>query len=84
MLPHELSIRRRQAQRPQPQEADRLFLAALSRALPRPAWSAFSVGPRTLLPGTSGVSVSESSVRTIMIRHRLPEGFQDGARAAIA
>jgi putative transposase len=121
VLRHELSIRRRRVQRPQLQEADRLFLAALSRALPRPAWSAFSVSPRTLLrwhqrlvarrwtyphrrPGRPpvdrevealvvrlarenaawgyrrivgelrglGFSVSASSVRAILIRHRLP------------
>jgi hypothetical protein len=121
VLRHELSILRRQARRPQLREADRLFLAALSRALPRPAWSAFSVSPRTLLrwhqrlvarrwtyphgrPGRPpvdrdvealvvrlarenqawgyrrivgellglGFSVSASSVRAILIRHRLP------------
>jgi hypothetical protein len=49
VLRHELSILRRQARRPQLREADRLFSAALSRALPRRAWSAFSVSPRTLL-----------------------------------
>ncbi len=49
VLRHELSILRRQAQRPQLRETDRLLLAALSRALPRRAWSAFSVTPRTLL-----------------------------------
>jgi putative transposase len=49
VLRHELSILRRHAQRPHLREADRLFLAALSRALPRRAWSAFSVSPRTLL-----------------------------------
>ena len=49
VLRHELSILRRRARRPQLREADRLFLAALSRALPRPAWSAFSVSPRTPL-----------------------------------
>ena len=49
VLRHELSILRRHAQRPQLRETDRLFLAALSRALPRRAWSAFSVSPRTLL-----------------------------------
>jgi putative transposase len=122
VLRHELSILRRQAQRPQLQEADRVFLAALSRALlPRRTWSAFSVSPRTLLrwhqrlvarrwtyphrrPGRPrvdrevevlvlrlarenaawgywrivgelrglGFSVSASSVRAILIRHRLP------------
>jgi putative transposase len=49
VLRHELSILRRQANRPQLQEADRVFLAALSRALPRRTWAAFSVSPRTLL-----------------------------------
>lgn len=121
VLRHELSILRRQPRRPQLREADRLFLAALSRALPRRAWSAFSVSPRTLLrwhqrlvarrwtyphrrPGRPpvdrevealvvrlarenqawgyrrivgelrglGFSVSASSVRAILIRHRLP------------
>jgi len=121
VLRHELSILRRQAQRPQLQDADRVFLAALSRALPRRTWSAFSVSPRTLLrwhqrlvarrwtyphgrPGRPsvdrevealvvrlarenaawgyrrivgelrglGFSVSASSVRAILIRHRLP------------
>jgi hypothetical protein len=46
---HELSILRRRVQRPQLREADRVLLAALSRALPRRAWSVFSVSPRTLL-----------------------------------
>jgi putative transposase len=121
VLRHELSILRRQERRPQLREADRLFLAALSRALPRRAWSAFSVSPRTLLrwhqrlvarrwtylhrrPGRPpvdrdvealvvrlarenqawgyrrivgelrglGFSLSASSVRAILIRHRLP------------
>jgi putative transposase len=121
VLRHELSILRRQVQRPALQEADRVLLAALSRVLPRRAWSAFSVSPRTLLrwhqrlvarrwtyphrrPGRPpvdrdvevlvvrlarenaawgyrrivgelrglGFSVSASSVRAILIRHRLP------------
>jgi putative transposase len=121
VLRHELSILRRHPQRPQLREADRVFLAALSRALPRGAWSAFSVSPRTLLrwhqrlvarrwtyphrrPGRPpvdrevealvvrlarenhawgyrrivgelrglGFSASASSVRAILIRHRLP------------
>jgi hypothetical protein len=121
VLRHELSILRRHSQRPQLREADRLVLAALSRALPRRAWSTFSVSPRTLLrwhqrlvarrwtyphrrPGRPpvdrdiealvirlaqenqawgyrrivgelrglGFSISATSVRAILIRHRLP------------
>jgi putative transposase len=49
VLRHEFSILRRQRRRPQLREADRVFLAALSRALPRHTWSALSVSPRTLL-----------------------------------
>ena len=49
VLRHELSILRRQTRRPQLRDADRLLLTALSRALPRHAWTVFSVSPRTLL-----------------------------------
>jgi putative transposase len=49
VLRHELSILRRQTRRPQMRDPDRLLLAALSRALPRHAWTVFSVSPRTLL-----------------------------------
>ena len=49
MLRHELAIARRQLGRPRPTAADRALLAALSNALPRSAWSAFAVSPKTLL-----------------------------------
>jgi putative transposase len=49
VLRHELAIARRQLGRPRPTAADRALLAALSRALPRSAWSAFAVSPKTLL-----------------------------------
>jgi len=49
VLRHELSILRRQVHRPRFREADRLLLTTLRRALPRHAWAAFSVSPRTLL-----------------------------------
>src|SRR6266508_2360353 len=49
VLRHELSILRRQTQRPRLRQADRLLLTALSRSLPRHAWTVFSVSPRTLL-----------------------------------
>lgn len=49
VLRHELSILRRQADRPRLEPRDRLLLAALSRMLPRRSWQAFLVRPETLL-----------------------------------
>ncbi len=49
VLRHELAILRRQSRRPRFEPADRALLAAVSRALPRAAWSTFSVRPETLL-----------------------------------
>jgi putative transposase len=49
ILRHELSILRRQVCRPHLEDHDRLFLAAVSRLLPRERWSAFFVTPDTLL-----------------------------------
>ena len=49
VLRHELSILRRQADRPRFEPCDRLLLAALSRMLPRRSWHAFGVRPETLL-----------------------------------
>jgi putative transposase len=49
VLPHELAVLRRQVRRPVFRPADRLFLAAASRLLPRVTWSSFLVTPATLL-----------------------------------
>ena len=49
LLRHELAILRRQTRRPHLTLADRALLAALSRALPRPAWTSFPVKPETVL-----------------------------------
>jgi transposase InsO family protein len=49
VLRHELAILRRQGTRPRVTQADRALLAALSRSLARPAWTAFSFRPETLL-----------------------------------
>lgn len=49
VLRHQLAVLKGQVGRPRLRRWDRLFLAAVSRALPRPRWSAFMVGPQTLL-----------------------------------
>ena len=49
VLRHELAILRRQVHRPALRPADRWFLAAASRLLPRVKWSLFLVTPATLV-----------------------------------
>jgi putative transposase len=49
VLRHQLTVLRRQVQRPRLEPADRALLAAASRALPRGRWSCFFVKPETLL-----------------------------------
>jgi hypothetical protein len=49
VLRHELAVLRRQVSRPAVRPADRVFLAAASRLLPRARWRAFFVTPETLL-----------------------------------
>jgi hypothetical protein len=49
LLRHELAVFRRQSARPRPRRADRALFAALSRAVPRTAWTNLAVKPDTLL-----------------------------------
>jgi len=49
VLRHELSVLRRQVDRPALRPSDRILLAAASRLLPRSRWNSFLVTPTTLL-----------------------------------
>jgi putative transposase len=49
VLRHQLAILRRQVKRPVYRAADRAFLTAVSRLLPRQMWRSFMVRPETLL-----------------------------------
>jgi putative transposase len=49
VLRHQLDVLKRHVGRPRLRRRDRLFMAALSRVLPRPRWSSFLVSPQTLL-----------------------------------
>ena len=49
VLRHELALLRRQVRRPALRPADRFFLTAASRLLPRVRWASFLVTPTTLL-----------------------------------
>jgi putative transposase len=49
VLRHQLAVLRRQTSRPKLEPTDRVLLAAISRALPRPRWSCLFVTPDTLL-----------------------------------
>ncbi len=48
-LRHEVAVLQRQVKRPIYRPADRALLAALSRFLPRPRWTCFSITPETLV-----------------------------------
>jgi putative transposase len=55
VLRHQLTVLRRQVQRPRLEPADRALLAAVSRVLPRGRWLCFFVQPETLLRWHRGI-----------------------------
>jgi putative transposase len=81
VLRHELAVLRRQVARPELRPADRVFLAAASRLLPRANWWLFVVTPTTLLrwhrrlvarrwtyPGRVGRPPIGGEIRELMLR----------------
>jgi putative transposase len=63
VLRHELAILRRQIGQPAFTTADRAFLAAASRLLPRVKWTSFIVTPATLLRWHRGLVVRRWTYR---------------------
>jgi hypothetical protein len=53
VLGHQLAVLRRQVDRPDLNDGDRVLLAALSRLLPRSSWSGFMVTRRRRCAGTA-------------------------------
>lgn len=49
VLRHQLKVLKRQLDRPRLRRRERLFMAVMRTALPRPRWSSFLVSPQTLL-----------------------------------
>ena len=49
VLRHQLMVLKRQVSKPRLRRRDRLFMAAMSKALPRARWSSFVVSSQTLL-----------------------------------
>lgn len=49
VLRHQLTVLKRQLSKPRLRRRDRLFMAVMSKTLPRARWSSFVVSPQTLL-----------------------------------
>jgi len=77
VLRHELAVLRRRVKRPPLRAADRWFLAAAARTLPRGRWEAFLVTPATLLVGTADWSRNGGRTADNPVDHRSRRRFED-------
>ena len=72
VLRHQLAVLRRQMGRPHLRRRDRLFMAAMSRLLPRVRWSSFLVSPQTLLRWHRELVRRKWTFRRCSVGGRLP------------
>jgi hypothetical protein len=98
VLRHELAVLRRQVARPSCRPADRVFLAALGRMVPRDRWGSVFVRPETIRRWhrsllarhwtyphrRPGRPATDASVRALILRlaRRTPIGATAGSRAS--
>jgi hypothetical protein len=96
LLRHELAVLRRQVARPSCRPADRVFLAALARMLPRDRWGSVFVRPETVrrwhrlliarrwtFPRRPpGRPATDAGVRALVVRLRIRVGATGGSRVS--
>ena len=81
-LRHQVAVLRRQVNRPDLNDGDRVLLAALSRLLPRPSWSVFFVTPATLLRWHRNLIAHEVDLSAETSRPPLHQGRRPRCGAA--
>jgi putative transposase len=70
VLRHQLKVFKRQVGRPRLRRRDRLFMAAISRVLPRARWSSFLVSPTDAPSVAPGAREAEVDLRAEVSRRQ--------------